>query len=115
MDLASNSTKSMEYLKGYSAKAGFVLTRKVGWKLLTFATHYTTYRIVLFFTVHHLRPSSSSRATHLLPRDGPPVAPLLEQAGDAVEDGVRVSSISSPLRPKGHNGLDPAPWSGAPN
>jgi hypothetical protein len=26
-----------------------------------------------------------------------------------------VSSISSPLRPKGRNGLDTAPWSGAPN
>jgi hypothetical protein len=40
MDLAPNSTKSMECLKGYSAKAGFVLTRGVGWKLPTFATHY---------------------------------------------------------------------------
>jgi hypothetical protein len=29
MDLAPNSTKFMEYLKGYSAKAGFVLTRGV--------------------------------------------------------------------------------------
>jgi hypothetical protein len=101
MDLAPNSTKSMEYLKGYSAKAGFVLTRKVGWKLLTFATHYTTYRIVLFFTVHHLRPSSSSRATHLLPRDGPPVAPLLEQAGDAVEDGVRPGGLRLLQRGRG--------------
>jgi hypothetical protein len=26
-----------------------------------------------------------------------------------------VSSISSPIRPKGRNGLDTAPWSGAPN
>jgi hypothetical protein len=26
-----------------------------------------------------------------------------------------VISISSPLRPKGRNGVDPAPWSGAPN
>jgi hypothetical protein len=48
MDLAPNSTKSMECLKGYSAKACFVLTRGVGWKLPTFATHYTTYRFVLF-------------------------------------------------------------------
>jgi hypothetical protein len=30
MDLAPNSTKSMEYLKGYSAKTVFVLTRGVG-------------------------------------------------------------------------------------
>jgi hypothetical protein len=29
MDLAPNSTKSMEYLKGYSKKAGLVLTRGV--------------------------------------------------------------------------------------
>jgi hypothetical protein len=48
MDLALNSTKSMECLKGYSAKACFVLTRGVGWKLPTFATHYTTYWFVLF-------------------------------------------------------------------
>jgi hypothetical protein len=41
MDLAPNSTKSIECLKGYSAKAGFVLTHGVGWKLPTFATHYT--------------------------------------------------------------------------
>jgi hypothetical protein len=33
----------------------------------------------------------------------------------ASEHGEVVSSISSPLRPKGRNGLDPAPWSGAPN
>jgi hypothetical protein len=44
MDLAPNSTKSMECLKGYSAKACFALTRGVGWKLPTIATHYTTYR-----------------------------------------------------------------------
>jgi hypothetical protein len=49
MDLAPNSTKSMECLKGYSAKAGFVPTREVEWKLPTFVTHYTTYRFVLFF------------------------------------------------------------------
>jgi hypothetical protein len=38
----------MECLKGYSAKPCFVLTCGVGWKLPTFATHYTTYRFVLF-------------------------------------------------------------------
>jgi hypothetical protein len=48
MDLAPNSTKSMEYLKGYSAKAGFVPTRGVGWKLPTFATRYTIYRFNFF-------------------------------------------------------------------
>jgi hypothetical protein len=32
----------MEYLKGYSAKAGFVLTRGVEWKLPTTATDYTS-------------------------------------------------------------------------
>jgi hypothetical protein len=49
MDLAPNSTKSMECLKGYSAKACFVLTRGVGWKLPTIATHYTTYQFNSFF------------------------------------------------------------------
>jgi hypothetical protein len=49
MDLAPNSTKSMECLKGYSAKACFALTRGVGWKLPTIATHYTTYRFNSFF------------------------------------------------------------------
>jgi hypothetical protein len=48
MDLAPNSTKSMECLKGYSAKPCFVLTHGVGWKLPTFATHYTTYWFVFF-------------------------------------------------------------------
>jgi hypothetical protein len=38
----------MECLKWYSAKVCFVLTRGVGWKLPTSATHYTTYRFVLF-------------------------------------------------------------------
>jgi hypothetical protein len=38
MDLAPNSTKFMECLKGYFAKTCFVLTRGVGWKLPTFAT-----------------------------------------------------------------------------
>jgi hypothetical protein len=60
MDLAPNSTKSMECLKGYSAKTGFVPTRGVEWKLPTFATHYTTYRFVLFF------PDASRRAAPLL-------------------------------------------------
>jgi hypothetical protein len=39
----------------------------------------------------------------------PPAAALYASGGGAV------SSISSPLRPKGRNGLDTAPWSGAPN
>jgi hypothetical protein len=60
MDLAPNSTKSMECLKGYSAKTGFVPTRGVEWKLPTFATHYTTYRFVLFF------PDASRRVAPLL-------------------------------------------------
>jgi hypothetical protein len=64
MDLAPNSTKSMECLEGYSAKTGFVPTRGVKWKLHTFATHYTTYRFVLFSPMHPVarRPSSSCRA-----------------------------------------------------
>jgi hypothetical protein len=45
----------MECLKGYSAKPCFVFTRGVGWKLPTFATHYTTYRFVLFFPIHPRR------------------------------------------------------------
>jgi hypothetical protein len=48
MDLAPNSTKSMECLRRYFAKSCFVLTRGVGWKLLTFATHYTSYRLICF-------------------------------------------------------------------
>jgi hypothetical protein len=44
MNLAPNYTKSMEYLKGYSTNASFVLICGVGWKLPTFTTHYTTYR-----------------------------------------------------------------------
>jgi hypothetical protein len=47
MDLALNSTKSMECLKGYSAKALFVLTRGVGWKLPTFTQHTGSF---LFFS-----------------------------------------------------------------
>jgi hypothetical protein len=50
MDLAPNSTKSIECLKGYYVKPCFILTRGVRWKLPTFATHYTTYRFVLFFS-----------------------------------------------------------------
>jgi hypothetical protein len=48
----------MECLKGYSAKACFVLTRGVGWKLPTFATHYTTYRFVPF-SLSPTRPVAS--------------------------------------------------------
>jgi hypothetical protein len=65
MDLAPNSTKSMECLKRYSAKAGFVLTREVGWKLPTFATHYTTYRFDSFFPTQCVpSPPSPSRMTN---------------------------------------------------
>jgi hypothetical protein len=94
MDLAPNSTKSMEYLKGYSAKAGFVLTRGVGWKLPTFATHYTTYRFVLFFLIHPVaqRPSSSCRVTHLHPRDGPLAVPLLERPAGRLPEREEVGA-----------------------
>jgi hypothetical protein len=48
MDLALNSTKSMECLKGYSVKPCFVLSRGVRWKLPTFATHYASYLFIYF-------------------------------------------------------------------
>jgi hypothetical protein len=81
MDLAPNSTKSMECLKGYSAKAGFVLTRGVGWKLTTFATHYTSYRFICFL-------SPFSLATHHSPRQT--ASPPLRVVRDAA------SACSSP-------------------
>jgi hypothetical protein len=62
-----NSTKSMEYLKGYSAKASFVLTRGVRWKLPTFATDYTDLPIRFCFprtltcATRRLHPHASRR------------------------------------------------------
>jgi hypothetical protein len=51
------STKSMGYLKGYSTKVDFVLTRGVGWKVPTFAIHYTTYQFVFFpYTSRRMAP-----------------------------------------------------------
>jgi hypothetical protein len=70
MDLAPNSTKSMECLKGYSAKPCFVLTRGVGWKLPTFATHYTTYRFVYFPLPDAPFPSRLPRAASSAPPPG---------------------------------------------
>jgi hypothetical protein len=63
MDLAPNSNKSMECLKGYSAKAFFVLTRGVGWKLPTTATHYTSVPVRFFFP---RRPVNSAATLPLL-------------------------------------------------
>jgi hypothetical protein len=77
----------MECLKGYSAKALFVLTRGVGWKLPTFATHYTTYRFVSFF-LFPTRPATS------LDLSSPP-SPASRQQGV----GAAVPSAGRPARP----------------
>jgi hypothetical protein len=73
MDLAPNSTKSMECLKRYSAKSCFVLTRVVGWKLPTFATHYTSYWFICFSFLRHRRPFLL--ATFPVARCSPPDSP----------------------------------------
>jgi hypothetical protein len=85
MDLAPNSTKSMECLKGYSAKPCFVLTRGVGWKLPTTATHYTNVPVRFFSpsrpvaspSKNPARPFLSSRAATVPPPQlfSPPAGP----------------------------------------
>jgi hypothetical protein len=77
----------MECLKRYSAKSCFVLTRGVGWKLLTFATHYTTYRFVLFPPRDPSSPSSGPRApSSPLPCVNSTVAAALPSAGRTAGD-----------------------------
>lgn len=57
LNLAPNSTKSMESLRGYSANTVFERTREVVWKLPTIAIVYTGYRFVFFFLSRsHLLP-----------------------------------------------------------
>jgi hypothetical protein len=57
LNLAPNSTKSMESLRGYSVNTVFERTREVVWKLPTIAIVYTGYRFVFFFLSRsHLLP-----------------------------------------------------------
>jgi hypothetical protein len=91
MDLAPNSTKSIECLKGYSAKAGFVLTRGVGWKLPTFPTHYTSYRFVCFsFPL----PLATFPVAHHSPRQT--ASPLLRVVPDASSCPLGNDEMSRP-------------------
>jgi hypothetical protein len=85
MDLAPNSAKSMECLKGYSAKPCFVLTRGVEWKLPTTATHYTSVLVRFYFPPGDPSPPlySPRMTLLLLPCVNSAAAATLPSAGRA--------------------------------
>jgi hypothetical protein len=100
MDLALNSTKSMDCLKGYSAKPYFVLTRGVGWKLPTTATHYTSVPVRFYFpqaTRRFPRTAARGATLPLLPWTVPPPPPFPPPAGRPDRRRCRRWAVRRPL------------------